>query len=238
MSTTSPRIAISSVPRPIQTGYGADHADTVVRGAITAIATAGAAPLVLPVTDPSLAASQLQGVSGLVLSGGHDLAITLPDPNVEDADRWIDPDRDAHELALWEHAVRTGLPVLGICRGAQLVNHARGGETVAHLEGHDAGASHETATHEVTATSGSRLADICGTGPFPVNTIHHQAVGAVGTGLHVTATDAGGNVEAVESDEGGPWFVGVQWHPELMGSAPAGQGLFDALVAAANASRS
>ncbi|MCB0865897.1 MAG: gamma-glutamyl-gamma-aminobutyrate hydrolase family protein [Solirubrobacterales bacterium] len=230
MSTAPLRIAISSVPRPIETGYGPDHADTVVQGAIAAIAAVGGAPLVLPVTDPSLAPAQLQCVDGLVLSGGHDLAIPSPDP---DADRWIDPVRDAHELALWRHASETGLPVLGICRGAQLVNHACGGETVAHLEGHDAGSAHETEMHDVTAAPGSRLAGVCGTEPFPVNTIHHQAVGTVGGGLRVTAVDRDGNVEAIELDGDDGWFLGIQWHPELMGTAAAGEGLFGALIAAA-----
>lgn len=227
------KIAISSIPRPIETGYGPDHADTVVERAIAAIARSGAAPIVLPVTDPRLAAAQLDGVDGLILSGGHDLAIPSDEA---DADRWIDHARDAHELALWRSAAERELPVLGICRGAQLVSHARGGETVAHIAGHDAGAAHETQTHEVRARPGTRLAAVCGTAPFPVNTIHHQAVGTPGEGLRVVASDAAGIIEAIETDEGSAWFIGVQWHPELMGAAPAGQGLFDALAAAADRS--
>ena len=230
MSTADLKIAISSIPRPIETGYGPDRADTVAVRAIAAIARTGAAPIVLPVTDPRLAPAQLDGVDGLILSGGHDLAIP---GDATDGDRWINPARDAHELALWRSADERGLPVLGICRGAQLVNHARGGETVAHIEGHDAGEAHATETHEVSARPGTRLAAICGTAPFAVNTIHHQAVGATGEGLRVVATDAAGIVEAIETGEGSAWFVGVQWHPELIGTAPAGQGLFDALASAA-----
>ena len=76
-------------------------------------------------------------------------------------------------------------------------------------------------------------AGVCGTEPFPVNTIHHQAVGTVGGGLRVTAVDRDGNVEAIELDGDDGWFLGIQWHPELMGTAAAGEGLFGALIAAA-----
>lgn len=237
VSTPDLRIAISSIPRPIETGYGPDNAGTVADRAVAAIARSGAAPIVLPVTDPRLAPAQLDGVDGLILSGGHDLAIPTGDLAEEDPGRWIDPARDAHELALWRVAADLGLPVLGICRGAQLVNHARGGETIAHIDGHDAGEDYERATHEVVVRPSTRLAAICGDAPFPVNTIHHQVVGSTGEGLRVAATDASGIVEAIEAIEGSDWFVGVQWHPELMGAARAGQGLFDALAAAADRRR-
>jgi len=232
MSTRIPKIAVSSVPRPISTGYGPDRADTIAAGTIAGVLAAGAVPILLPVVPPGLAATQLASLDGLILSGGHDLALPLPGGEV-DTDRWIDPPRDAHELALWEAAAETGLPVLGICRGAQIVNHARGGRLASQVEDHDAGESHAEQLHDVRIETGSLLADACGAGSVAVNSIHHQAVAEPGDGLIVSARAADGQIEGIESTDRSPWFVGVQWHPELMPGAPAGDGLFSALVAAA-----
>ncbi|MEZ5073745.1 MAG: gamma-glutamyl-gamma-aminobutyrate hydrolase family protein [Solirubrobacterales bacterium] len=232
MSTPVPRIAISAIPRPIATGYGADRADTVAAGTVAAVVAAGGVPIVLPVVPSDLAASQLEAVDGLVLSGGHDLAIPLAD-GADEADRWIDPARDDHELALWEAASAARLPVLGICRGAQLVNHARGGLLAQQVDDHDAGESHAERMHLVEVGLGTRLAAACGAGPVAVNTIHHQVVAEPGHGLHVCARSADGLIEGIETGGGSAWFVGVQWHPELMPGSPAGAGLFRALVAAA-----
>jgi putative glutamine amidotransferase len=233
MSTRIPKVAISSIPRPVQTGYGPDTADTVAKGAIAGIVDSGATPVVLPVVAPELAAAQLDGIDGLILSGGHDLALPLDGegPAVTE-ERWIDPDRDRHELALWEAAKAAGMPVLGICRGAQLVNHAEGGSIVAHVAGHDSGYEQAEQLHDVEVEAGTLLARICGAGSLDVNTIHHQAVGRPGRGLSASARANDGLVEAIEAD-GGSWFVGVQWHPELMLASPAGQPLFDAVAAAA-----
>jgi putative glutamine amidotransferase len=233
MSTRIPKVAISSVPRPVQTGYGTDTADTVAKGAIAGIVASGGVPVVLPVVAPELAAAQLEGVKGLILSGGHDLALPLEgDGPAVTEERWIDPDRDRHELALWGAAKARGLPVLGICRGAQLVNHAEGGTIVAHVIGHDSGADQAEELHEVKVEADTLLAGICGAGTLNVNTIHHQAVGRPGAGLAASARANDGLVEAIEATEGA-WFVGVQWHPELMLTSPAGQPLFDAVAARA-----
>lgn len=232
MSTRVPRIAISAIPRPIETGYGTDRADTVAGGAVAGVVAAGGIPVILPVVAPDLAAAQLEAVDGLVLSGGHDLAIPLAGGDDEEG-RWIDPARDDHELALWEAASAARLPVLGICRGAQLVNHARGGVLARHVDDHDAGESHAERMHEIEVEEGTRLAAACGAGAVAVNTIHHQAVSEPGGGLVVSARAVGGLIEAIETADDAPWFVGVQWHPELMPGAPAGDGLFAALVAAA-----
>lgn len=192
---------------------------------------AGGVPIILPVVSPDLVPGQLAGAEGVILSGGHDLAIPLEE--AEDVtDRWIDPDRDRHEFAIWEAASEAHLPVLGICRGTQLVNHARGGRLATHVAGHDAGVSHAEQTHEVEVREGSRLAAACGAGSLTVNTIHHQAVAVPGDGLIVSARAADGLIEAIETPRDQPWFLGVQWHPELLPGLPAGDGLFKALIAA------
>jgi gamma-glutamyl-gamma-aminobutyrate hydrolase PuuD len=221
-----PVIAITPVPRDVPTGYGGDRADTVARGFGDAVVAAGGLPLSLPQVGADLAAAQLDHVDGLILSGGQDIDLS----GATGEDRWIDAARDRHEFALWEAARERGLPVLGVCRGLQLVNVALGGTLVDHVEGHDAAERHADELQEGEVEEGTLLAEILGAGPCLVNTIHHQALGELGEGLRVSARSADGTIEAAEL-EGDPWFVGVQWHPELMAGSPPGDALFAALVA-------
>jgi putative glutamine amidotransferase len=220
-----PVIAITPVPRDVETGYGQDRADTVARGFGDAVVAAGGLPLSLPQVGAELADSQLEHVDGLVLSGGQDIDL----PGATGEDRWIDAARDRHEFALWEAARARGLPVLGVCRGLQLANVALGGSLVEHVEGHDAAERHADELQEVEVEDGTLLAGILGAGSCLVNTIHHQALGELGEGLRVSARSADGTIEAAELP-GAPWFVGVQWHPELLPGRPSGDALFAALV--------
>ena len=220
-----PVIAITPVPRDVETGYGGDRADTVARGFGDAVVAAGGLPLSLPQVPAGLAAEQLAGADGLILSGDQD--IDLPGADVDD--RWTDAARDRHEFALWEAARASGLPVLGVCRGLQLANIALGGSLITHVEGHDAAGRHADELQGVEVEEGTLLAGILGAGPCLVNTIHHQALGELGEGLRVSARSADGTIEAAEL-AGEPWFVGVQWHPELLSGRPAGDALFAALV--------
>ena len=220
-----PVIAITPVPRDVDTGYGRDRADTVARGFGDAVVAAGGLPLSLPQVAAELAPAQLEHVDGLVLSGGQDIDL----PGTTGEDRWIDAARDRHEFALWEAARARNLPVLGVCRGLQLVNVALGGTLIGHVEGHDAADRHAEELQEVEVEAGTLLAGILGAGPCLVNTIHHQALGELGDGMRVSARSADGTIEAGELD-GAQWFVGVQWHPELLPGRPSGDALFGALV--------
>lgn len=232
-----PLVAISAVPRSLDTGYGEDLGDTVAAGLVKGVRDAGGVPIMLPVVSAEEAAMQLQCADCLILSGGQDLALELseeemrlqPDP------RWIDPARDVHEFGLWQAAKERKIPVLAICRGAQLINHAEGGPLIAHIDGHDAGENHASERHTVRVEEGTELARILGQPEPIVNTIHHQAVREPAAGMRVTAVSPDGIIEAFEREPGssGNWLVAVQWHPELMLGDPAGQPLFDALVAQA-----
>ena len=142
------------------------------------------------------------------------------------------PDRDAWELALIEAALDAGLPLLGICRGMQLLNVALGGTLVQHLPdvvGHHGHAESEGVfgRHKVRPVPGTRLADALPE-PAEVPTYHHQAVDRLGGGLVAVAHTDDGTVEAVELP-GEAFVLAVQWHPE-MGDDPR---LLEALVAAA-----
>ena len=225
----APLIGISAVPREVPTGYGGDLADTVATGLIQGVEAAGGIPVVLPIVPAPHADRQIEHLDGIVLSGGQDLDLPPPDEAAIHGERWIHPERDAHEFALWKAACRRQLPVLGVCRGLQLVNVALGGDLHFHVDGHDSANQHAERPHDVEVAPGSRLEEAIGAARASVNSIHHQAVKDLGSGLAPCAWSADRMIEAAELG-GEHWFVGVQWHPELMLGTAAGQGLFDALV--------
>jgi putative glutamine amidotransferase len=198
---------------------------------LRAIEAAGGMPVVLPPLGDAVA--YLDRLDGVCLSGGPDL-----DPEVYGAtDRHAElgptePDLDAFELALARAADDRGLPLLGICRGAQALNVARGGTLRQHVPGHRQTEPATATTHSVHVEPGTRLAQLVGTRPLRVNSFHHQAVDVLGTGLRAVAHSADGTVEAVEAP--GPRLVlGVQWHAEGLALQPRHATLFAALVDAA-----
>ena len=172
----------------------------------------------------------------LCLTGGEDVEPSrygaAADPRTEPAD----PGRDALELALLLTARERDLPVLGICRGLQLINIGYGGSLVQHVEGHRE-ANGPLVSHLATVAPGSKLAEACGTEPFGVNARHHQAVSdaTLAPGLVPTARIAG-CIEAFE-DPARRWLVAVQWHPERAADpdmSAAGTRIFRAFADAAS----
>ncbi len=143
--------------------------------------------------------------------------------------------RDAMEFALLARATREGLPVLGICRGAQLLNVFHGGTLHRDLEGfyvETPPARTFLPRKSVRLTPASRLAEILGADPCRVNALHRQAVDAIAGPLRVAAREQTGVVQALERP-GEPLTLGVQWHPEYLPQIPRQQALFHALVQAA-----
>jgi putative glutamine amidotransferase len=160
------------------------------------------------------AQDRLAGFDGLVLSGGGDVAAAAygGDP---DSTRNVSLERDAFELALLHIAEEQGLPILGLCRGAQLLNVYRGG-TLGDFRDEPRFGIHRNALHghSVRLESGSRLAAIFDTESLEsVTSWHGQHVEQPGDGLRITAYSADGIAEAIE-DETAPFIVGVQWHAE------------------------
>jgi putative glutamine amidotransferase len=151
----------------------------------------------------------------------------------------VSAERDGAELALVAAAREQGLPVLGVCRGLQLVNVAMGGTLWQDLPterpgpiDHDPGGARDACTHDVRFAPGSRVARALATERCAVNSLHHQAVRDLAPGLVATAWTDDGLVEAVEGTDG-PWLLAVQWHPEeLEVTGVPGQGVIRALVEA------
>ena len=212
---------------------------------VEGVAEAGGVPVVLPpVVGVRGAEALLEGLDGLLLSGGSDLdpgyygESPVPELGV------TLPERDAFEMALLEHALRRKIPILGICRGMQVLNVALGGTLYQDLPsqmdhmvllGHRQETPKWQPTHEVEVDGGSKVAEILGADELKVNSYHHQAIKELASGLVAVAYAPDGVIEAVESgDLSKRWVIGVQWHAEAMREAgPGHRNLFEAHVCAA-----
>lgn len=228
-----PRIAVTLC------GHARRRCELVREQYLDAIRRAGAEPIAVDPTD-----EMPEGFDGLCLTGGDDIdPARYGEANVASKD--IDTARDTVELALLERALARDIPVLGICRGFQLINIRFGGSLEQHHLGHSpsyppAGEAvpddptGADAVHHITqAESGSRLAEACGDDAFTVNSSHHQVVTSDRLAAELRATAYVGEVvEALESPTH-QWVVAVQWHPERTAqvAAPATR-IFDAFVAA------
>ncbi len=192
-----------------------------------AAASAGAAPVMIPLldADPAALRATYDRLDGLLLAGGVDMDPgTFGEPPHPRLGR-TDAARDAVELALARWAIADGMPVLGLCRGLQLLNVALGGTLFQDIEAeipgalkHDyfptTGFERDYLAHEVSVAGGSRLHEAFGAPVVRVNSMHHQAVKEIAPALHVSARAPDGVVEAVEGG-GAAYLVGVQWHPEI-----------------------
>ncbi|MFG2136782.1 gamma-glutamyl-gamma-aminobutyrate hydrolase family protein [Streptomyces sp. NPDC048650] len=224
---SQPLIGISTYQEEARWGVWALPAALVPAGYPRLVQRSGGLPALLPPGDPATAAATVARLDGLVIAGGAD---------VEPARYGAEPhprtgppalDRDAWELALIEAALAGGVPLLGICRGLQLLNVALGGTLVQHLDDH-AGPPGVFGHHAVKPVPGTLL-DRTLPEPVSVPTYHHQAVDRIGRGLVASAFAEDGTVEAVELPGPDGFVLAVQWHPEA-GDDPR---VMQALVAAA-----
>ncbi|MFB7665391.1 gamma-glutamyl-gamma-aminobutyrate hydrolase family protein [Kitasatospora sp. NPDC056138] len=177
------------------------------------VQAAGGVALLLPPDSPQRAPEALTRLDALVVSGGPDLHPAYYDARPHPRTRAVAPERDAWELALLHAALAARLPLLGICRGMQLLNVALGGTLIQHLDHVEEhlGSPRGYGRHAVRPVPGTLLAGLLPEGTVSVPTYHHQAVDRLGSGLTVSAHADDGTVEAVE---GGGFTLGVQWHPE------------------------
>ena len=173
-------------------------------------------------------------LQGLVIGGGDDIGAEIYGGKVL-PDVRIDPERDKLELGLLKAALPAQLPILGICRGSQMINVSLGGTLHTDIyEVYVQAPKMRTVLPRKTVTveADSRLNGILRCNPCQVNALHHQSVDRLGRGLRIAARDESGIVQAIEN-ESGPFLLGVQWHPELLFWKKPQQRLFAALTAAA-----
>ena len=197
----------------------------VPEGYVRSVVAAGGVPVLIPPTD--VAPEILDDVDAMVFTGGSDINPAVYGQEPHPASSGFYDHRDAAELELMRAALGQAMPVLGICRGMQLLNVARGGDLIQHLEGDThKGPPGMYTRHSVTVLAGTHLAGVLGTDAH-THSCHHQAPGRLGEGLRVAATAEDGTVEAIE-DPAATYVVGVLWHPEE--DEEGGAALFRALV--------
>ncbi|GAA1326742.1 gamma-glutamyl-gamma-aminobutyrate hydrolase family protein [Streptomyces sanglieri] len=178
------------------------------------VRAAGGLAVMLPPDDTADAAREaVAAMDGVVVAGGADVEPArygeVPDPRTGPPAR----ERDAWEIALIEAAIAQHVPLLGICRGMQLLNVALGGTLHQHLDGHTGGPG-VFGEHPVIPVAGTAYAAAVAE-PDVVPTYHHQAVDRLGSGLTASAHAPDGTVEAVELTGHDSLVLGVQWHPEM-----------------------
>ena len=217
--TSAPPVAVTATTEIIRdvlrTRANASYTD--------AARAAGLRPFILPVLPPGDADAMLDGMAGLILTGGEDVDPVhyghAPHPALGE----VHAARDSFELALVRAARTRRLPTLAICRGVQVVNVALGGTLFQHVPDlteieHRQNTTEippQTGIHAVELVPGSIVAGVYGTESLQTNSFHHQALKDVAAPFEVSGRSADGMIEAVEANDKGCFFA-VQWHPEMM----------------------
>lgn len=218
--------------------FGTNYVDYIQKNYIDGISGANALPIVFPIGDIKLAKAYIDSVDALLLAGGQDVSPVYfgEDPHINLHE--TDDRRDAFEVALVIEALKQEKPILGICRGLQIINVALGGTLYQDLGSQYDGLSVKhnqyptkwyVPTHHIVLQRQSWLSDIFDEKSL-VNSFHHQAVKRLADGLKLDATSSDKVVEAFSDDS--RRIYAVQWHPEmLLMDNPDAQELFDSFVA-------
>jgi putative glutamine amidotransferase len=205
----------------------------------------GGLPLLLPNLKPELVGPALDGLDGVLLTGGKDVHPLVYGAEPEKHLGTTDPQRDRFEMPLIRETLARGLPLLAICRGLQALNAAVGGTLRQDLvHDRDAAVQHrmdvvgENAVHHtIEIEPGSLLHRLLGAPRVAVNSWHHQAADRLGDGLRVSARARDGTIEALEG-LGEQFVLAVQWHPEVMPASDAvTRAIFEGFIAACRARR-
>jgi putative glutamine amidotransferase len=222
MNVARPHIAVTGPDRGFKAGWWATS---------LLLRALGARPHYISPSQPNLG----RAVDAVLIGGGSDIQ-----PEHYKGDNILgypyDPARDTFEIAVVEQALAKKLPLLGICRGAQLLNVVKGGNLLADvrpLRKHTSNRNFITPSKTVRVALGSCLAKITQRKQLRVNSLHKQAIATPGEGLNIVARDQDDLVQAVEASQG--FTLGVQWHPEYLPYKKAQRDLFSGLCAAAAA---
>ena len=216
-------------------GRSADDRYTLPAEYVDAVRRAGGVPLLITPGEAHWE-SVLEVVDGFILTGGGDIDPARYNGRRHETNYGVDQERDALELAVARRLIDSGVPTLGICRGAQVLNVAEGGTLIEHIpeevgdEVPHRAPPREPVPHKIQLEPGSRLMQIVEREELEVTSWHHQAPRKVANSFEIVATAADGIVEAIEMPNH-PWLIAVQWHPELTAASdPLQQKLFDAIV--------
>lgn len=222
-----------------------ENRSQVFSGYYESIIRAGGIPLLVPCAEGLSPEDLIGRFDGLLLTGGQDIDPYLYGEEPHQDIGSVYPARDRLEIGLCKMAAEAGIPVLGICKGLQVMNVAMGGTLIQDIRSalggkalcHSQKAPGFIGMHDVHISEGSKLRSIFNSDKLRVNSFHHQAIKEVGGPLVITARAGDGVPEAAESTSH-RFFVGVQWHPERMVSkAPEMLKLFEALVREAGGHR-
>ena len=236
-ATAAPLIGVTSYLEQAQTGVWDVQASFLPRVYLDAVTDVGGIAIVLPPqpATPEIARSIVARLDGLILSGGADVDPARYGQPAHERTGAPRTDRDAFEAALVEAAIEAQLPLLGICRGAQVINVELGGTLIQHLPdvvGDDRYQAGKGVFNEIDieVDPGSRIADLLGEDRIArASLYHHQAIEELASGVTATSRTADGVIESIELDAL-PFGVAVQWHPE---ENREDRRLFAGLVAAA-----
>lgn len=175
----------------------------------------GAIPFVLSYYNSLCIDDILERIDGLLLSGGADIDSKFFDQPLHEESDLVLPIRDDFEIALCKAAIKKDIPILGICRGSQVLNVALGGDLNQHIEKHLSSNGKNELVHDVAIYNNTLLFDIFKTNKIRVNSSHHQSNNKLGEGLIISAIAEDGIVECIEKIDS-KFILGIQWHPECL----------------------
>lgn len=207
----------------VKTNYPNPMPMDLVAGTISiAVRQAGGIPIILPTAPEDAARSYADIIDGLILSGGYDVEPSFYGQDTRPLTGVTCPERDISELSLTDEMIKKNKPILGICRGLQIINTLFKGTLHQDLSYYkDASLKHQQQTpmkhptQQVSIEAGSYLSKLMGE-KAAINTLHHQIINEVGEGLDVVSRAKDGAIEAVECMDDGRSILAVQWHPEDM----------------------
>jgi putative glutamine amidotransferase len=207
---SAPLIGISVPRSPEDSAFGVRDSVLQVMEYSEAIVAAGGRPVLFPATS-TIPEDLLEGIGGLILSGGGDLSPSMYGEEPVEASYGISEIRDAYEQALVADAISRSIPILAICRGLQIINVIRGGTLHMDISGHWQTEPSDQTVHSVELKEGSALSELVGSTSMEVNSYHHQGIKKLGHNLTAVAF-AGDLIEAYEATDAD--IIAVQWHPE------------------------
>lgn len=188
---------------------------------VQAVTMAGGIPFILPlISDYESIKRQIESMDALIISGGYDVNPLIYGEEPIQQQGFLCPERDEYDIKVIKIALELNKPILGICRGLQILNAALGGtlyqDTSVIEEGcikHQQSSRPDVASHTVNVIKGTRLYDMLGERVF-TNSFHHQAIKKLAPGFKISARAKDGVIEAIEKEDG--FVIGIQWHPEMM----------------------